>query len=84
MPIVSGPVGTILVAGAVLASLIVWLTRRRPYPGPRRLREDDSIDREELEAAEREVRDLDAGRRPDQGLDDEDWGPGVPRPRLRR
>ncbi len=75
MPIVSGPVGTILVAGAVLTSLIVWLTRGRRYPGPRRLPEDDRIDSEALEAAEREVRDLDAGRRPDQGFEGEDWGP---------
>jgi hypothetical protein len=84
MPIVSGPVGTILVAGAVLASLIVWLTRGRRYPGPRRLPEDDQIDREALEAAEREVRDLDASRRPEQGFEGEDWGPGVARPRVRR
>ena len=84
MPIVSGPVGTILVAGVALAALIAWLTRRRPYPGPRRLPEDDYIDREALEAAEREVRDLGASRRPEQGLEDEDWGPGVPRPRMRR
>jgi hypothetical protein len=80
VPIVSGPVGTILVAGAVLASLVVWLTRRRRYPGPRRLPEDDYIDRDALEAAEREVRDLDASRRPDQGFEGEDWGPGVPQP----
>jgi hypothetical protein len=64
--------------------VIAWLTRRRSYPGPRRLPEDDHIDREALEAAEREVRDLDAGRQPEQGLEDEDWGPGVPRPRVRR
>jgi len=81
VPIVSGPVGTILVAGAVLASLIVWLTRRRPCPGPRRVPEDDSIDREALEAAEREVRDLDASRRPDQGLEEEDGGPTLWKPR---
>jgi hypothetical protein len=74
-------VSTILVAGAVLASLIVWLTRRRPYPGPRRLPEDDSIDREALEAAEREVRDLDASRRPEQGLEEEDGGPTLWKPR---
>ncbi|HEX3235303.1 MAG TPA: hypothetical protein VHR41_13985 [Gemmatimonadales bacterium] len=84
MPIVSGPVGTILVACAVLASVVVWLARRRRYPGPRRLPEDDQIDREALEAAEREVRDLDATRRPDQGFEGDEWGPGVPRPRVRR
>ena len=79
MPIVSWPVGTILIAGVALAALVAWLTRRRQYPGPRRLPEDDVIDREALEAAEREVRDLDASRRPEQGFEGEDWGPGVPR-----
>ncbi|MFL5494502.1 MAG: hypothetical protein ACJ8DC_08990 [Gemmatimonadales bacterium] len=81
MPIVSWPVGTVLVAGLVMAALIAWLTRRRTYPGPRRLAEDDEIDREALEAAEREVRDLDASRRPEQGLEDEDWGPTLSGPR---
>jgi hypothetical protein len=80
VPIVSGPVGTILVAGVVLAALIAWLARGRHYPGPRRLPEDDQIDREALEAAEREVRDLDASHRPEPGLEDEDWGPTLSGP----
>jgi hypothetical protein len=42
---------------------------------------DDEIDYEELERAEREVKDLDAGARPEDGFEGDDWGPGAaPRP----
>ena len=57
--LVSGPVGTLLVAGASIVALLVWLMRRPRHPGPR-LVGHDGIDREELEAAEREVRDLES------------------------
>jgi hypothetical protein len=80
MPLVSGVVGTLLVAGAALAALVVWLVRRPRHPGPR-LVGDDGIDRAELEAAEREVRDLESGRHPDDGFEGDDWGPGAARPR---
>lgn len=80
MQIVSGPVGTLLVALVALIALVLWLRRDRSYPGPR-LEEDDGIDREELEAAEREVRDLDANARPEDGFLGDDWGPGASRPR---
>jgi hypothetical protein len=80
MSIVGGPVGTLLVALAALIALVLWLRRDRSYPGPR-LIDDDGIDREELEAAEREVRDLDPRARPDQGFLGDDWGPGAARPR---
>lgn len=43
---------------------------------------DDDIDHATLEAAEREVRDLDTdakGRPLDEGVGD-DWGPGTPKP----
>jgi hypothetical protein len=42
-------------------------------------RGDDDIDRDELERAEREVRDLDAMQRPDEGFEGDDWGPGAAR-----
>ena len=80
MPMVSGPVGTLLVAVAALIALVLWLRRDRSYPGPR-LENDDGIDREELEAAEREVRDLDPSARREDGFLGDDWGPGASRPR---
>jgi hypothetical protein len=80
MSIVGGPVGTLLVALAAVIALVLWLRRDRSYPGPR-LIDDDGIDREELEAAEREVRDLDPGARPEDGFLSDDWGPGASRPR---
>ena len=80
MPIITEPVATVLVASAVIVALIIWVRRDRSYPGPR-LHADEGIDREELEAAEREVRELDAGHRPDEGFLGDDWGPGAGRPR---
>jgi hypothetical protein len=73
-------VGTVLVALAALIALVLWLRRDRSYPGPR-LTDDDGIDREELEAAEREVRDLDPSAKPEDGFLGDDWGPGASRPR---
>jgi hypothetical protein len=80
MTIVSGPVGTLLVAAAAVIALVLWLLRDRRYRGPR-LADQDGIDREELEAAEREVRDLDTKARPEHGFLGDDWGPGATRPR---
>ena len=80
MPLVSGPVGTLLVAAAVLAAVVIWLLRPQRHPGPR-LVGDDGIDREELEAAEREVRELESGRKPEDGFEGDDWGSGAARPR---
>jgi hypothetical protein len=81
VPFVSGPVGTLLVAAALLAALVTWLMRRRRHhPGPR-LVGGDGIDRDELEAAEREVRGLESGRTPEDGFEGDDWGPGAARPR---
>jgi hypothetical protein len=76
---VSGPVGTLLVALVALLALVLWLRRGRSYPGPRLT--DDEIDREQLEAAEREVRELDTNARPEDGFLGDDWGPGAGRPR---
>ena len=80
MPLVSGPIGILLVAGAVLAAVIMWLVRPRRHPGPRVVG-DDGIDRDELEAAEQEVRELESGQRPEDGFESDDWGPGAARPR---
>ena len=43
---------------------------------------DDDIDYDELEAAEREVRDMetDAKGRPREDVIGDDWGPGTPKP----
>jgi beta-lactam-binding protein with PASTA domain len=81
MPYVSGPVGVLLVAGAVMATFVVWLLRNRRYPGPRLYGDEAGIDHEELEAAEREVRELESGQRPDDGFEGDDWGPGAAKPR---
>ena len=76
----SGGLATLLVAGVSVAALVVWLIRRPRHPGPRLVGED-GIDKEELEAAEREVRELDGGRPPEDGYEGDDWGPGAARPR---
>ena len=81
MSIVSWPVGTFLIAALAAFALVLWFTRDRRYPGPRLESEDDGIDREELEAAEREVRDLESHQRPEDGFLGDDWGPGTSRPR---
>jgi hypothetical protein len=80
MPIISGPFGTLLIAAAAIVALMLWLRRDRTYPGPR-LHDDEGIDREELEQAEREVRELESQQRPDEGFLGDDWGPGVGKPR---
>jgi hypothetical protein len=81
MPIITEPVGTIIVASAAIVALILWLRRDRSYPGPRLHSEDEGIDRAELEQAEREVRDLGAHQQPEEGFLGDDWGPGAGRPR---
>ena len=81
MPVIVGPVGTLLVALAAIVALLLWLRRDRGYPGPRLDSEDDGIDRDELEEAEREVRDLDSSHRAGEEVLGDDWGPGASRPR---
>ena len=78
--IISGPFGTLLIALVAIVALLLWLRRDRTYPGPR-LHDDEGIDREELEQAEREVRELESHQRPDDGFLGDDWGPGAGRPR---
>ena len=80
MPIITEPMGTLLIALAALAALVIWFRRDRKYPGPR-LHGDSGIDYEELEAAEREVQDLRPQQRPEDGFPGDDWGPGATQPR---
>lgn len=80
MQLIGGPISVIFLAAVLLVGLLLWLVRERRYPGPRLYGEDD-IDREELEAAEREVRELEAGALPDDERPGDDWGPGTGRPR---
>ena len=79
MPIIGGAVETVLVSAVLVVALLIWLRRDRRHPGPR-LHGSDGIDREVLEDAEREVRDLEASAHPDQEHRGDDWGPGVARP----
>ncbi len=65
---------------AAIIAFLIWLRRDRSYPGPR-LHGEEEIDRAELEEAEREVRDLGAHQRPEEGFLGDDWGPGAGRPR---
>jgi len=80
MPFFAGPVPVVLLAVVLLVALVLWLLRDRRHPGPR-LHGADAIDQEELEEAEREVRELEAGRMPDEERLGDDWGPGTGRPR---
>jgi hypothetical protein len=80
MPLIGGPVPAIFLALVLIVGLVLWLMRDRRHPGPR-LHGEDGIDREELEAAEREVRELEAGALPDEERPGDDWGPGTGRPR---
>ncbi len=79
MPVIGGAVETVLVSTVLLAALLVWLRRDRRHPGPR-LHGSDGIDRDVLEEAEREVRDMEASARPDEERPGDDWGPGAARP----
>ena len=79
MPIIGGAVETVLVSAVLVVALLIWLRRDRRHPGPR-LHGSDGIDREVLEEAEREVRDLEGSGRPEEDRPGDDWGPGVARP----
>jgi len=84
---------------AVLAVLCAWgfitVVRRITEEDSRKLPDgkldsgyqneslEDSIDWDELEKAEDEVRDIDPLARPEDGFERDDWGPGsAPRPPL--
>ncbi|HEX9692912.1 MAG TPA: hypothetical protein VGA22_12525 [Gemmatimonadales bacterium] len=69
------PISTVFVL-LVLGGVVAWLARRnRPLAGP------TEIDRDILDKAEREVRDVDAFATPDEAAEEvPDWGPGAPQP----
>ncbi|MEO8140299.1 MAG: hypothetical protein ABI742_11670 [Gemmatimonadota bacterium] len=61
----------------LLGAFLVWLL----VPGRRPPATDgdavEAVDADELEAAEREVRDLGVDQRPEDGFEGDDWGPGA-------
>lgn len=73
-------VGPLLGLLAAVA-LLVWIGRSLVRPRYRAAPGD--VDREELEAAEREVRDLETSTRPEDDTPGGDWGPGTARPPTR-
>jgi hypothetical protein len=50
--------------------------RARPEHEPGSL--EDSIDWDELEKAENEIKDVDPRAKPEDGFEGDDWGPGAP------
>ena len=74
-------IGTWLGAAILVVAVGVWWRRPRRRPAVEPWEEDRvvPVDREELEAAEREARRGSAGRDPDEELPGDDWGPGASR-----
>ena len=75
-----------LLAGLVLlVGVVVWLSRKlgrggvATPPSPEWEDEVEPVEAATLEAAEREVRDLDVHQRPEDGFEGDDWGPGAGR-----
>lgn len=65
----------------LVAAVLVWLVGRPRVAADIEHTGDEDIDREILEEAEDEVRDLDTFTSPEEADDDlPDWGPGVPKP----
>lgn len=82
MPVIGGFAEWLFVTVVLVIAVLAWLVRGRPqYPGPRLVGKDDEIDQEELEEAEREVREWDADLRPEDDIPGDDWGPGTARPK---
>lgn len=69
---------SILLAGLALIGLLGWLVRRSETVRSR-YRDSSVVDRDALEEAEREVRNLGLGHDPEDGFEGDDWGPGAPR-----
>lgn len=71
--------GALLAAGVLLAALLAWLLRPRRQPEAEPWESDavEPPDRDELDRAERAVRDRTRVRDPDDELPEDDWGPGA-------
>ncbi|HVX87726.1 MAG TPA: hypothetical protein VG712_03980 [Gemmatimonadales bacterium] len=72
----------LIVAALLVVMVIAWRVSPKPTytPDPDDPLDDGStapIDREELERAEREVRQWGAAARPDEERPEDDWGPGT-------
>jgi hypothetical protein len=61
--------------------LLGWALRRGERTANRQRARRDDIDWDELQAAEREVRDWDTGVQPGDDVPGADWGPGTGKPR---
>jgi hypothetical protein len=70
--------GMVLAVALVVLVAIWWARPMRP-PAPEPGEEREPVDVDELEAAEREVRDLDLHQQPEDGYSGDDWGPGTAR-----
>ena len=70
-----------MMAGMLTAFLIFavayWFVRRGEDVRSRHRSPSHDIDRDVLEQAEREVRDLGIDHHPDDGFEGDDWGPGA-------
>ena len=71
-------IGALLLVAALAAIAFRWLLEGKHDNSATDT--DPDIDYEELDQAEREVRDLDSDVRPDEADEElNDWGPGAPR-----
>jgi hypothetical protein len=76
---VSGSIGLVVVL-LVLAAALGWILFGPGGVRGARAGRDESVDRDELEAAEEEVRDVNALASPEDAEEElPDWGPGAPR-----
>jgi hypothetical protein len=72
---------TLIVSLLLLAVLLVWLFAPGAQASSHEADPVEPIDADELEAAEREVRELGIEQRPEDGFEGDDWGPGAGRQR---